>query len=114
MKTLSFLGVLAAVAVAFVPFQTAEAGHRHGCGCCGTAVYAAPVAASPATAAAPASQNAVAQNQGQGYRSFSYQPGAAAPAMNFSSGNNYYRSSNRRSNQPMWMNGGNKSLGRYN
>ena len=111
MKTLSFLGVLAVATVAIAPFQTAEAGHRK-CGCCGTAVYAAPVAASPA-AAATTPAPAVAQNQAQGYRSYSYQPGAA-PVMNYSSGNNYYRSSNRRSNQPMWMNGANKSLGRYN
>lgn len=108
MKTFSFLGFLAIAAFAIAPFQSAEAGH--GCGCCGATVYAAPVAASPA-AAAPGV--AVAQNQAQGYRSFSYQPGAA-PAMNYNSGNYYYRSPNRRSNQPMWMNGGNKSLGRYN
>ncbi|WP_425618131.1 hypothetical protein NA78x_001827 [Anatilimnocola sp. NA78] len=111
MKSLSLLGVLAAAAITSVPFQTAEAG-RHNCGCCGAAVYAAPVAASPA-AAATAPTPSVAQNQPQGYRSYSYQP-SAAPVMNYSSGNNYYRSSNRRSNQPMWMNGGNKSLGRYN
>lgn len=108
MKTLSFLGLLAVAALAIAPFQTAEAGHRRGgCGCCGTEVYAAPATASPA-AAATAPTPAVAQNQG--YRSYSYQPGAA-PVYN---SRNYYRSSNGRSNQPMWMNGGAKSLGRYN
>lgn len=107
MKTFSFLGVLAVALFAFASVPNAEAGNR-GCGCCGTVAYAAPAAASPAAAAtAPAA--AVAQNQG--YRSYSYQPGTA-PAVNYSSGNNYYRSN--RSNQPMWMNGGNKSLGRYN
>ncbi len=110
MKTLSFLGLLAAAAFAVAPFQAAEAGHRRGgCGCCSSEVYAAPAAASPA-AAATADAPAVAQNQNQGYRSYSYQPGTV-PAMNYN--NNYYRSSNRRSNQPMWMNGGAKSLGLY-
>jgi hypothetical protein len=109
MKTLLFLGGFAAAVVAIVPVQTAEAGHRK-CGCCGSATYVAPVAASPAAAATTPAPT-VAQNQAQGYRSYSYQPGAA-PAMNYR--NNYNRSSNRRSNQPMWMNGGNKSLGRYN
>jgi hypothetical protein len=109
MKLLSFLA-LTAVAAVVLPLNSAEAGHRHGgCGCCGT-VYAAPAAASPA-AAAPAAAPAVAQNN-QGYRSYSYQPGTAAPAapvMNYNSGGNY-----RNNYQPMWTNGANKALGRYN
>ncbi|WP_254508112.1 hypothetical protein [Anatilimnocola floriformis] len=91
MKMFSFLA-LAAVAV--LPLS-AYAGN----GC----ATAAPAAASPA-AAAPA----VAQAN-NGYRSFSYQP-AAAPAV-YSNG---YSNSYRRSNQPMWTNGANKALGRYN
>ena len=104
MKMLSFLA-LAAAAIAVLPAAANARGH--GCGCC--AVYAAPVAASPAAAATDATAPSVAQNQ-QGYRSYSYQP-AAAPAMNYNSG---YSSGYRRNTQPMWMNGANKSLGRYN
>lgn len=103
--------LLAALAVA----ATAEAGRRNCCCCyvpsCAPSGCQAPAAASPA-AVAPAAAPAVAQNQGTGYRSFSYQPTTAAPAPVY----NYNRgpSPSYRSNQPMWMNGGNKSLGRYN
>ncbi|QDU28093.1 hypothetical protein ETAA8_31860 [Anatilimnocola aggregata] len=105
MKTFSILGLAACAALAFAPMSDAQAGGRR-C-CCGNTVYAAPAAASPAAAATSAPAATVAQNQG--YRSFSYQPGAAAPANYYNRGSSY-----RRSNQPMWMNGGNKSLGRYN
>jgi hypothetical protein len=116
MKMLSF-AILAVFAVAVLPFSSAEAarrGRRNN-----NVVYAAPVAASPAAAAnvapaAPANQNAVAQNQNQGYRSFSYQPGTAAPAMNYNSGYNRGYSGGT-SAQSYWHNGGaNKSMGRVN
>jgi hypothetical protein len=112
--------LLAAMAVA----STAEAGRRHhgGCGgCCYVQTFApacgyngceAPAAASPA-AVAPAAAPAVAQSQANGYRSFSYQPATAAPAAAAPVYNSGY-SRGYRSNQPMWMNGANKSLGRYN
>lgn len=116
MLTLS-CALLAALAVV----STAEAGRRKCGGCCYVSTCApacghsgceAPAAASPA-AVAPAAAPAVAQNQSNGYRSFSYQPATAAPAAAapaYNSGN----SRGYRSNQPMWMNGANKSLGRYN
>jgi hypothetical protein len=108
MKMLSF-ALLAVAAVAVVPSQSAEAGRRGGCGCCGSVAYAAPAAASPAAAANVAPAATVAQNQG--YRSFSYQP--ATTTMN--TGGVYYSGGNRaRSNQPIWANGANKSLGRVN
>jgi len=106
MKTFSFLSLAAVAALTIAPLSTAHAGHRRGNCCCGNVVYAAPAAASPAAAAATTTAPAVAQNQA-GYRAYSYQPGAAAPVMTYRS------SSYRRSNQPMWMNGGNKSLGNY-
>lgn len=105
--------LLAALAVV----STAEAGRRK-CGCCcyvpscAPSGCEAPAAASPA-AAAPAAAPAVAQNQANGYRSFSYQPTTAAPAAAAPVYNSGY-SRGYRSNQPMWTNGANKSLGRYN
>jgi hypothetical protein len=106
--------LLAALAVA----STAEAGRRHGGCCCYVPSCApsgceTPVAASPAAVAPAAAAPAVAQNQASGYRSFSYQPTTApvAPAANNS---NYGTSRGYRSNQPMWSNGANKALGRYN
>jgi hypothetical protein len=110
MKTYVGLGLAVVAACLFVP--AAQAG-GHGCSCCNGTV--APAAASPAAAAyAPAVGNQVAQNANQGYRAFSYQPGAT-----MNTGNAYYPSSSARSYQgrgyqPMWMNGANKSLGRYN
>ena len=92
MKMFSFLAL---AAVAALPVSAFAGGN------CTTVV--APTAASPA-AAAPA----VAQNN-QGYRSYSYQPGVAAPAANYNYGG--YRRGN---SQPMWSNGANKALGRYN
>ena len=113
MKMLSF-AILAVFAVAVLPFSSAEAGRR---GRRNSVVYAAPVAVSPAAAANVAPAAIVAQNQGQGYRSFSYQPGTAAPAMSYNSGYNrgYSGGWGGTSAQSYWRNGGaSKSLGRVN
>lgn len=104
MKMFSF-AILAVLAVAVLPFQSAEAGRRGRCDCSGSVVYAAPAAASPAAAANVAPSATVAQNQG--YRSYSYQPAVNA---NYNRG---YSSSNRGySSYQYWRNGGaNKSTG---
>jgi hypothetical protein len=104
MKTLVGLGI----AVAFLVAPLAVQAGGRGCSCCNVAI--APAAASPAAEAqAPANGNAVAQNGTQGYRAYSYQPAAT-----MNTGGVYYRNSGGRNYQPMWTNGANKSLGRYN